>query len=175
MSSLTLYYVAANGDVVSYREYRNAHGGAMYIWRKLSKVYLRSEYAMMSNNGNELWNLVDDARVQVFEKNALVSTFDRHIFKSEHLTNIAGAWRAFVAAYPPDKEICYLLDMATALDEVYAEHPDLRGVCVQWTSCAEDFWIVSNEDGTIRPYNINRDNNHVWLKEGGNNDEEGRA
>lgn len=168
MSCTTLYMVPEQGGILVAAEFRNSHGGASFIWDHLVAKRLGWTGYWMGRSESEvqpLWDLWEDDALPEYERVALLSTFDRVMVRRENIPRIVAAFRAFVAAYPPENRVCSLLEQADELEKLYAD-PDCYAVCWDQTSVCEVWTRIYEEgDDEGRDYDVSIDTNHEFLFE----------
>ncbi len=92
--SCTTMNVFKDNVVHKQHTYRNAHGGAMAIWCIMSEQFLGEPYSLLGD-GARLWALADDPSIPWYARVAMLSTFDRVVFKREDLGMLATAFELF--------------------------------------------------------------------------------
>ena len=151
-----------DGKPVAGQEFKNAHGGAAFIWSALSKRYLGHDNWMMAgvlNEGRALWDLAKRQDLSVFERAVHAATFDRAIVRREDFTQFAADLRKFVETYPPRDRVCHLLSWASAVES--SEH---EAIGFYMMSVSDNLWFGRDEDDKDSdesiPYNLNEQNEH---------------
>lgn len=179
MSETRLYTVNPDGDVEIYETFRNAHGGAMSIWRSLVEKYFPgTQFMMLMMDGfASLFRLAKEGKMQPWETVTLMTTTDKVLIPIEHVGAVASALEEFVKGYGPQHEVnnhvFTIPAQAQALRRVIeeAEKEGWRGVCWNQMSGSDALWDgfyeKTLEDGEEfedrRPYNIDRDEGHwIW-------------
>lgn len=167
MSYTELFRVEKNGDVASQAEFRNAHGGAMFVWDMLCGAY-RVEGPMFKLREGEtdrysnLWALAAD-KPEIFrpwEWNTLVSTYDNVVVTE--LQILAASFDLFAQIYDDGSRVCSLGAQADALRNLLKT--DARGAAWNQTSVNCDYiWRIWDEDeDEERIYNIDSASDH-WV------------
>jgi len=177
MSYTTLIGIGKDGTPRTYEEYRNAWGGAAYIWTSLIDAYLvgrggaTSLGAMMCQDENmngmkPLWELGKDLRVPENFRFILLSTFDRAMVRASDFNRLADAMDEFVRTFPPGDRACSLPAQAQTLRQM-ALSGEWRAACWHQTSVSENPWIGWDEekDESI-PYNIDTGEDHFFIFDG---------
>lgn len=86
MSYTEIYAVTKKGNPIFIGEAKNSHLGAMWIWVKLFDKYIKNnEKKYFNNHWQEIWDLVKNNKLSIYEKIVLVSTFDQFILLKEEL------------------------------------------------------------------------------------------
>jgi hypothetical protein len=160
-------------------EYRNAHGGAPFIWDALFDTYLkdpRVEYdswlmRFSRDSGDKsLWDLAKREDLPMYERAVHAATFDRAMVRKEHFRQFALDLRAFVERHRNGERVCHLLEWADFVDACKAEAVGFYG-----TSVSDNLWEDRDEEERV-PYNLNTRDEHFevydWLEELGTSKEE---
>ena len=141
------------------QEFKNAHGGAAFIWNALCKRYLGHDNWMMAgvmNDGRDLWDLAKRSDVQPFERAIHAATFDRAIVRREDFAQFAADLRKFVETYPPGNRVCHLSAWADAVES--SEH---EAIGFYMMSVSDNLWFEYDADSDESiPYDLNGDNRH---------------
>lgn len=161
--------VFENGKPAKSAEYRNAWGGAAFIWDCLFNKYLKDpmnkyDTWVLGRNMDKLWNLAERDDVLLFERAIHTATFDRAVIVREHLPRFAQDLRMFVDAYPSGQRVCHLSHWARFCDE----HPDVEAIGFHHTSVSENLWYEWEEETEeSMPYDLNTMDRHFevyhWL------------
>lgn len=171
MSYCELKIIDKKGDVIGYKEYRNAHGGCAFIWDGIYDRYLKDpnkQYDSWLSNSDKLWPLYKDKNIEEWIRIVLASTYDTAMIKRKNLIAMADYYARFVCNFSRPDNICHLDDWARDIIQITKEYPDCIGVCFYGMSVSEDPWWVyetSNNDDEGRPYNINVDTGHCFIFE----------
>ncbi|MDE2102664.1 MAG: hypothetical protein KGL39_35800 [Patescibacteria group bacterium] len=167
MSSTVLFGAPEGGTFRKIASFGNSWGGAAFVWYALSERYLGDKTAWMNGRVEELWALAEDVRLQPFERDTLLSTFDRALVRSDGFSCLAASFRTFVAAYPPGEYVCHLMAQADFLDSLAHGDGDLcfvpHAVGWQQTTVGENLWNVRIGEDDTRPYDLARDTGHFFL------------
>ena len=172
MSRTELYQVKINGDVEWVADFRNSHGSAMMIWNALHREYFGRDFPL-GDVPQDFWDLQSSPRLQWYETNSFLSTFDLVIVRASDLRLMSASFLAFADRYQQDGRACSLRDQASTLDRFGLPGEGLQdtaGVCWNQTSVNCNPWQVDSicatcgnpDDGEARPWNINKDTNH-WF------------
>ena len=178
MSYCELKVVNKSGDVIRHTEFRNAHGWSAYIWDKLFNKYAKNsdniyDTWLGEENAKRLWALVDDERLDPFERRVLCSTFDNAMIKHEDLEKFIVDLTAFYDKHPPNNRVCHMRGMINVIREVIKDPEDLA-ICWYQMSVSDDLWWTNlpeeycDKCGQMleresRAYNINTDDKHWFL------------
>lgn len=172
MSTCTLYEFR-EGRPHAAAEYKNAHGGAWFVWSALYDRYLPSRdepslTASLQRRGQQspLWDLprTNDLRLELFERAVLASTFDRAIIARLNFERYAKHLSEFLTLYPPaDGVPCHLSSWAAVASISVAD-----AIGFHQTSSADDPWFRIGDDGELVAYNLNGGKQHfevyAWLR-----------
>jgi hypothetical protein len=174
VSYSTLKVVDANGDVVPYRQYRNAWGWTPRVWMAMCERYgIRDQYGYTSSDAwQELWRRVHKAKdvsIEPFEDDVLLSTYDNAVIQQKDFARYAESLEKFAAKHPVPERVDHLAAIAK---DVRGMPTDALGLCWWCTSVAEDPWVLFEavptaddpEDGEYRPYSLAKDTGH-WIVE----------
>src|SRR6516162_4030829 len=113
MSSTTMYAAPRDGSFELIAGFPNAWGSAAFIFNQLCEHYFGDRRLWEQEKGQQkLWGLAKDPRLQNFEKEVLVSTFDHILVDRPNFNVMAMAFRLFVGRYPPNGQVCHLLGQA---------------------------------------------------------------
>ncbi len=142
-----------------FETFRNAYGGAAFIWNVLCDEFLPGHIWIMGNN-DKLWNLCEDLRLDAFEREVLLSTFDYAIIKRENFTKMAESFERFILKYPSKSNIiCHLDKWGDAFQWLSAKN-DLIGACFYHMSVSENVWAE---------YDLTKENKHFCIFHGNSN------
>jgi hypothetical protein len=178
MSYTTLYGAPKKGELEILQEYKNSHGSAPAIWSHLSQKHLGQRHLFGDEEYKKLWALQDDARLEEYEKTALVATFDNCMIKTKDLPRVIDAFEKVYAATQNPQYINHLSAIAGDLKTVDAKQ--YAAVCFCWTSVCGDAWYSYDKEefrntktGEIkemdseesRLYDLSKDTKHWFLFE----------
>jgi hypothetical protein len=183
-----MYTAAPNGDVESYAEFRNAHGGAMAVWRILSEKYLNAKgpaFMMLMMQGfKPLFDMHKQGKLEPWEAVVLTTTYDKVFIPIEHVASVASAFEKFVeenAEY--GKQFVFSIpeqakNLRFLLTEV--EEKGWRGIGWNQNSVSEAIWTgqygLKEDPDEHFPYNIDRDTKHwVWPEDKGDEEDAERS
>lgn len=139
MSYCELKTINRDGTIETFEEYRNAHGGAPFIWDKLAKKYLGVDSWIILKDMNRLWKLLDDDRLEECEKVALLITWDYATLKAKNLDRASKALTQFIELHPSEHEyICHIESWAK--DLIRIKSSEVMGTCFYHCSVSEDVW-----------------------------------
>lgn len=172
-----MYVANREGDVTLYAEFKNAHGGAMAIWRALSESHLGVKgpefMALMMQEFKPLFDLHKQGKLEPWEAVVLTTTYDRVFIPIEHVASVASAFEKFDEVHgfgQHERKLAFSIgeqakNLRFMLTEI--EEKGWRGVCWNQTSVNGDaLWYgVPDErnQNERRPYNIDQDDEHwVW-------------
>lgn len=158
-----------NGKPAKATEYRNAWGGAAYIWDCLFNKYLKdpkSEYDswVLGRNRDKLWKLAGREDLPMWMRAVHAATFDRAVIAKEHLLRFAADLRAFVEHFGTGDRVCHLTSWARFCDE----HADTEAIGFYHTSVGDNLWYEWDEEAEeSTPYDLNAMDRHFevyyWL------------
>lgn len=170
MSYTTLYAIDKNGDIFSYKEYRNAHMGAMNVWILMQIKYkLQKSYSSFE----EVWKLWKNEKVSMSDRITIASTFDNVYVKKENFQRLAEAFSDWSKSA---KKIIYRDDYSgdivggqaghieeQALDIRELANEDVVGVCWSQTSCGTYQWeYARDENDDPVPFNFFKDGSDLF-------------
>ena len=148
MSYASLYKVPKEGSLSTFRQFRNAWGGAYLIWTEMCVKYLGLTGVPMSFGGGEdhplkkLWSLASDPKVDRTDRIVLALTFDRVLIAKKDMLEAAQCLEEFNMKYPPHtKSVNHLPAFAAALRDLYAD-PEAEAAAWLHTSCSGSIWYV---------------------------------
>lgn len=178
MSQTTICVASADGVMQRGRAFRNAWGGAWFIWDALWRKYCREGDLSVLTLANErereaLWQLDRDERLLVDERIALISTFDYCLIHRQDALRVADAFDAFVTLHERRRtgRACSLPLQAIYLREL-AQCPEVREIGWWQQSVSPDPWWfvreVESSHGETQvlndePYNLNKGHSHWFL------------
>jgi hypothetical protein len=176
VSALVVYVILANGDVESFDEVRNPHGGAPHIWKLLAEKYKVQDPMAYPHNAKsgELWQMWNTGKLTQTENTILGFTFDAIWVKREHVQRLIDAIEEW---WPKNKtqwstfekkefEVTPTLpSTADILKRFLVREDCLRGVCFNMTSVCSNPWMVRLHCPTCkrqfedesRPFNFDKD------------------
>ena len=168
MSNCQLFIVRRNGDVELFREVGNALGSAFLIWKSLSDKY-KLDFKLGENKSTGgVEKLVYNTNTPLFERIALVHTFEGVWVKRENMPALINALEDFVALNLSPNLGSTLQGMTTALRQAFLLQ-DVIGVALNQTSGSKPFWFIPTTDGvpatSFRVYNMTKDTGHFELFE----------
>ena len=153
------------GKAADFYEFRNAWGGAMYIWDAIYDKYLKREeidYVLL--NTDRLWLLSQDKRLRKFERAVLASTYDSVIIHRKDFPTYTEDLNNFLGTYPPPGDIvCHLADWGLRIRILEA---DIEAIAFHGNSVCEDPWLVcDDEKDEYEPYDLTVGDKHWDLYE----------
>jgi hypothetical protein len=164
-----------NGKAGKEVEFRNAWGGAAFIWSALFDRYLKNpaiEYhnwlsVSARNNGKELWELADREDLSVCERIVMKSTFDYAIVRRIHFEEFCGHLREFVRMYPPvGSALCHLVAWADEIERLIVPVAEIEAVGFYGTSCSDNLWFLpAGDDEDYEGYDLNNNDKHFEVYE----------
>ncbi len=170
MSSMVLFTVNDNGDVVPCARLGNSWLGAALVWTNLGNKYLGEfdpvkEHKKSLASGKEFdpfgwertWKLQHSPSIAQHDWVVLMSTFDNIIIPRNQMLYVADQFDAFYEEFPSS----HYGACAKILRELYARGS--RGFAIQATTVSENPWYIENEDGDGYPYNINTGTKHTFF------------
>lgn len=178
MSQTTICVASADGVMQRGRAFRNAWGGAWFVWDALWRAYLSRDKLSTVTLASEiererLWRLDRDERLSIPERIALISTFDFCLIHRHEAEWVADAFDAFVKTHERRRtgRACSLPLQALYLREL-AQCPEVREIgWWQQSVSADPWWFVreveSSHEGSVllndEPYNLNKGHSHWFL------------
>lgn len=151
---------AENDDV----EYRNAHGGASFIWNALCEKYnIRDEfgYAGISAWG-ALWERAKTLNLEDWERLVLLFTYDWALTQKDALCMTADSLDRFAQKYSNGKVVCHLPAIAKRMRELAADET-VQAVGLYAMSCGDNMWFVWNQDTEeSEPYDLSTGEKHWY-------------
>lgn len=169
MSAMVLYEVQANGDVVERFELRNAWRGAALVWTELGKKYrhviARHIEPTCKKDPHDFagwgltWKLARRPEITDAEWFTLCATFDRVLIPQEHLAYAADCFEKFGDEFGGHWSECA---QATRVLVDEKKH----GLAFNHTTVSRSHWIISDDEDSCRPYNVNQDEDHWILSPG---------
>jgi hypothetical protein len=168
MSYCCINSISSDGAIQAYKTYKNAWGGAAYIWEQLSQTYLGESWVTFYDQKYKpLWDLIDDARLRRFEKIVFLSTFDFAIIRKSDFLKVANAYTRFSFSNrynnPMKVKICWLNEWASALRNMVFED-DIIGACFYHTSVSQNYWENYNIEEKDNHFDIIDDVNRMTVK-----------
>lgn len=169
MSYTELFGVQKNGDVIPIAKYKNAHGGAAFVWTSLAKKYEIDGPLIAFRPGERSrwenlwdWAKANPDRLRAWEWNTLLSTYDNVVVTDLDL--LADSLVRFEDALANGIHVCHLALQARELRLLAAE--GYRGAAWNQTSVNADYiWCIYDEvTDEQRSYNIDRADQH-WIAE----------
>lgn len=162
--SYTTLHLVKHGGLEDFQEYKNSHGGAMFVWNALANKYLKeSAFKFMFGDSAPLWAIAYDSKVSKTDRIVMATTFDRAMVRAENLLDLADRFDEFCKTYPAGNMACSLSQQSADFRKI-AEDKEVLGVCWTQTSVAGDVWQVNEEDGeSMRSYDIDRDSGHFFV------------
>lgn len=177
MSTATLKIINPNGDVVDYKEYKNAWGFQPYVWDAIYDKYFKDptypydSWMSLINRDNpertkKFWHMVYDKNFPIWTRRVVAWTYDNAILEADQVEIMSDYLKEFKKTYDMKERICHLLNIA---DDITNYKDECFGFCWHGTSVCEDPWIVysnvkdDEEDQQDRPYNINKDKKHWFI------------
>jgi len=159
---MAVHKVPAAGRIETIGEFRNAHRGAMLIWRAMCKKYLGLEYVPFEESElDPLWKLADDLTIPRQVRLVHASTFDKVMVRRENLELLADAMDHFAETVCPE-DSGHLKPHAVLLREA-AKDASLFAVCWTQTSASDDIWKIWEGEDDVRYYDVSRDEGHWFL------------
>jgi len=148
-----------NGKATYGPEFRNAWGGAAFIWDALFNKYIKDpmrEYHTWVTDEKPLWALAKRKDLPMFERVALAATFDWALVMWVNFKTFASDIRTFVAAHPEGNKVCHLSQWAD-----FIEKSDADAIGFHHTSVSENPWFTLDEEKEEDvPYDISTGEEH---------------
>jgi|GEM_PF-2022892 len=189
MSYTEMYAVREDGEVVSFAEFANSHGGGMAVWRILIKKYFGVTgvglIKMMDGGFKGLFEFQKEGKLQPWEDVVLTTTCDNVIVPIECVETVASAMEVFDDTYGPvertEQRAFSIGQQAKELRRMLAEREEhgWRGVCWnqtsvngdalwygRWVECSECDSVERehDEEGENVPYNVDEHDDHWFYK-----------
>ena len=168
MGYCEIHVVKPNGDVVGHTEFRNQHRGTNVILTHLCERYFTSwenkrEIRDRFAEWDRLANEHETMPLRWYEWNSLMFAFDRCIVRRDDMPLLARSMLRFAEDIELGLKGAHLPAWASLIERIYANEPDVKGVCLYATSVSDNPWQL--EDGEeYRRYNIEKDTGH-WFAE----------
>jgi hypothetical protein len=167
MSYTELYVAYEDGDLTCEYEFKNSHGGAMFIWNALINKYGIEGPTYAFHEGEKdryqrLWDFARDnpTKLRPWELNALLSTYDNVTVVREDMLALADSLDRFKDAHDSGKYVCSLAEQATAIREAHKKGAHV----IAWnqTSVNGDAWLgeYNEETDDYDSYNIHKNDDH---------------
>jgi hypothetical protein len=157
-----------NGVPGESKEFRNAWGGAAYIWDALYEKYLKdpskpydSWLGSTGRDDRRLWDLARREDIPEFMRAVHVSTFDHAIVRAENLPKFCGHLREFAQHFGKERGhgavVCHLPGWADYIETL----ADVEAVGFYGTSCGENLWRGwDGEKDEPVPYDLGKRTDH---------------
>ena len=138
-----IYPVTRDGNIVRYEEIKNAHHGALSVWRKLWWNYLWGEFthAPLAVEVDKLWDLVDNDKLEDWERVTLRTTFDNVVIAKALFGKVVDSFRKFHDANPEGS----FLEQAKVLERLRKDS-DILGVA--WNQMSAGAYAGDYDDDT---------------------------
>lgn len=165
-----------DGKAAEVHQFKNSWGGAAFVWQALWNKYVMPELmredvgnhyknwiCAKEDDINRLWNLWkrEDIRMPLYERIALLGTFDNAILRKENFADFADQLRRFVEAHHTNPQaVCHLGKWADFIETSSAE-----AVGFHTTSVCENPWMEEDLDGEPVPYKLNTGEKHFEVYE----------
>lgn len=169
MSYVEVFFINPHGDVESFGEARNNHGGAPLIWEHLARKYKFStrEYVIGDHEGLErLWAACSTGLMERWEDVLLASTFDRIYVPPALVSEVAETYKRFYEeVVRPQEKVATCLSIAKLLQDIVQQGRGQWGAAFNHCSAVMPFWRVpedeDDEDGEDeRFYNVKSNEPH---------------
>lgn len=168
--SRTELYIAYDNTFEECEEFRNSHGGAMFIWNRLIEKFEIpgpfSEYAGQKNRYSNLWQFCRDNpdKFLPWEWNALQSTYDNVVVMREHMLVVADSLYKFAEEYDTGVYACNLRGQSKAIRNHY--EGGAKAITWNQTSVNCNPWEdYDEENDEYTPYDFTCENPRHWVLE----------
>lgn len=156
-----VFVVRRSGDVEGFADVGNALGSTFVIWKALSDKYgLGFKLETKTTGGVE--KLAYNASIPLFERIALISTFEGVWVRQANMPALINALEDFASLNLPDGLRSTIQGISTVLRQAFML-PDTIGVAFNQVSNCKPFWTVPVTETTSRPFNITKDTGHFEL------------
>ena len=151
-------------------EFRNAWGGAAFIWSALFDQYLKDPeipyhnwLSMVGSGDTSLWDLAKRPNLPLFERAVHAATFDYAIVSRDNFQSFVSHLREFVARYKRKYpgSVCHLEAWAQFIETCDAEAIGLVGTSV--TGSLWNEWDEKTEE--YLPYDLRTGTKHFEVYE----------
>jgi hypothetical protein len=162
MSSCEILFFK-NGKPKKSIKFRNAWGGASFIWTAMYDKYLKNPetpydtWLCKGDGAGGLWDLWKNRDIPFNLRVVHVSTFDYAIVRQEHFTQFAADLEQFLIFFGKQDKVCHLPGWAKAI----RENLNFEAVGFYHTSVSDNPWIGwdSKKDAPL-PYNLKKGDKH---------------
>jgi hypothetical protein len=166
MSCTELAAANEDGKLVTAAQFRNAWGGAAFVWTALARKYkigvnrnglwgnpavYESDMPTFDTWG-EVWKYAEDGKpLLAYEKNVLYSTFDNAVVARDGMLPLAQSLRLFKQEHHKAGVVCSLGDQADSIEQLYAK--GVQWIAWNQTSVSEEWYTSYDEEtDTSSPY-----------------------
>jgi hypothetical protein len=168
-----------NGKAGEEVEFRNAWGGAAFIWSALFDKYLKDPAIEYHNwlstaaSSSKLWELADREDLSICERILMKSTFDYAMVRREHFAEFCAHLREFTKMYPPKGQtICHLNAWADEIERLIVPVAEIEAIGFYGTSCSDNLWFLpAGDDEDYKGYDLNEHDKHFEIYESMDNDD----
>lgn len=174
MSYAVLYKVPANGSISTFKEFRNAWGGAYQIWTQMSKRYLglNSVPFSFSPSGEDelkkLCALGTDAKVDRTDRIVMALTYDRVLIAKKDMLETARCLDEFNAKH----KIEGINHIPAFAEGLRALHEESDAIAAAWlhTSVSGGLWYIrdnpedeENDEGHMFDFSKDHESFKTWF------------
>lgn len=139
MSYTELFFMNKNKKVIKREKIENAHRGARMIWEQLIELYLDNTSLRKLAEKDEcdkLWNLINDKRLNKYEKICLLYTFDYALIDRRNIKELINSLKNMHLS----KEYDSLLEQASIIEVMFEYHKDIYYLGVNNNNVSTNFW-----------------------------------
>lgn len=161
MSKTEIYAFDQDGNAYLFGSANNSWHGAPFIWNTMANKYLNTK--MNFSNVDSIIELVDDDRVELYEKVMLASTLDKVIVTREQFPILLSSFEKFIKTHSVTNN---LREQTKLISDIYDDKSVTALGWCQTDICADNWgnynYRCSDEYST--PYNL-KQNEHTDITE----------
>lgn len=142
---ITIYKIKnTTNEIELYEDCRvNSFAGSFLFWHQMEEKYLTEErYSRVLDlkRAHEIWDLVDDERLDIMERIIMACTFDFCIIKKEYFDCIINC---FLSPFATEA----MIPVADCLRKLESEDmDDCLGICLSWNSVSDPYGVYYDND-----------------------------
>jgi hypothetical protein len=128
-----------NKKVIKREKIENAHRGARMIWEQLITLYLDNtsfRKLVEEDKMDKLWDLVNDERLNKYERICLLYTFDYALIDRENIEELVEALKSMHISENYDG----LFEQASIIENVFKNNKDIYYLGANHNSVSTNFW-----------------------------------
>lgn len=156
-----IFVVRRNGDVEGFADVGNALGASFVIWKALSDKYGLG-FKLESKTTGGVEKLAYDAGIPLFERIALVSTFEGVWIRQSNMPALINALEDFASLNLPEGLRSTIQGISTVLRQAFML-ADCIGVAFNQAGNCKPFWSIHEGSAPSVPYNITKNVGHFEL------------